>query len=255
MSRDFKTILLVTIAAGCLAGGLALKLKTKKTAQLKVEEIETQLQIKSTDSIHKIEKALTETQNKNSQQATPKVESKQNQNKLSEKEQTSVESLVKVLFAARGVQLKASDFAKTLENIGLEPKVKLDSNKDTGDLSIVRTNKTLEGTRYLHAQFFSDEKGKSSLQHLSFEVRPSENSFAVASEIVKTQFGKDIHLTTNEAELKTWSTKDGYVVWIKKMTAEDLQGNPFNSYSQKDIGTIRVVIEENVHGTESFGGD
>lgn len=59
-----------------------------------------------------------------------------------------------------------------LENKKLSPYRSLDKNEDIGDMHMIRTHKSLRGTRYFHAQFFSDQhKDSLFVQHISFEVK------------------------------------------------------------------------------------
>ncbi|NJL71061.1 MAG: hypothetical protein HC888_05310 [Candidatus Competibacteraceae bacterium] len=39
-----------------------------------------------------------------------------------------------------------------------------------------------------------------------------------------------------------------YIVWVKKMAKDDLQDDPFNSYTSADSGTVRVAVELEIHG-------
>lgn len=139
-------------------------------------------------------------------------------------------------------------FVRRLENLRVGPQVYVDKQSDAGEMRIIRARYPLSGTRYLHAQFFTDENGQPHLQHLSFEFRPGDNAFANAVAEVQSQIvngAPDIAIPDAYAK---WDLADaGYILWIKTMTLEDLEDDPFNSYTSDDVGTVRVVLEEEIH--------
>lgn len=130
----------------------------------------------------------------------------------------------------------------------LVPKIAKDANPYTGEMAIIRTNKTLPGTRYFHAQYFSDENGENHLQHMSFEYRPGPNAFNKAIESVSAKFGLPATPQYQKNDFASWNLDNGYIVWIKKMGPNDLEGDPFNAYAKDDVGTIRVAVELEIHG-------
>lgn len=148
-------------------------------------------------------------------------------------------------------ELPYNDFIQSLEDMELRPTQMINENTHTGRMSIVRTQNILPGTRYLHAQYFSDEgtSDKAYLQHVSFELRPGPDSFRMAKEIIAKQF-KITSKPKNENEnYISWNIDNKRLVWVKKMSKEDLKiKDPYNSYDPaKDAGTIVVTIEEEIH--------
>lgn len=122
-----------------------------------------------------------------------------------------------------------------------------DSNPYTGTMSIIRTKKAIAGARYFHAQYLGDGKGPASLQHMSFEFRPGPKAFAFATNFVKKNFSIGIPNETIPEKFISWHIKDNYLLWIKKLEESDLKNDPHNAYAPSDVGTIKVVIEKEIH--------
>ena len=142
----------------------------------------------------------------------------------------------------------AKTFREKLKILNLNPTTNLNSNPYTGTLSIIRTKNNLPGTRYIHAQYFSDSNGNEGLQHLSFEYRPGPNALKRASLAVKSIFGLEGEPTMSSDDFISYKLSKDYNIWLKKMGASDLKYSPFNAYTKNDIGTIRVAIELEIHG-------
>jgi len=135
-----------------------------------------------------------------------------------------------------------------LDKNQMEPKKAVDSNPYTGTMTTVRSQKSSKGTRYHHAQFFTDEDGKIFLQHYSMEFRPSPNAFERVRSMVESNYGVSNGKLSADGSFVNYELDEGYILWVKKMGEEDLTGNPFNAYSKEDIGTIRIAIEQEIHG-------
>lgn len=149
-------------------------------------------------------------------------------------------------FAKRDV--KSQDLVNEFEQKALAPELRVDSNPYTGTLNVVRTRKVMPGTRYFHAQFFENEDGSEYVQHVSFEFKASEHSFAAVEKTILQQFSEgNVEPTQNKENFKSWRRDDGYIIWMKKLDATDIKDNPFNVYTPEDIGTIRVAIELDIH--------
>jgi len=134
-----------------------------------------------------------------------------------------------------------------LKDKNLRPQNRRDENPYTGSLNIVRTQNILPGTRYFHAQFFSNDDGSEFLQHVSFEFVPGEQSLDAV--VRALAHGKDnLELTQDRENFRSWRTGDGYIIWAKVLEASDLEGaDPFNAYKPSDIGIIRVAKELDIH--------
>ncbi len=145
---------------------------------------------------------------------------------------------------------QAKDLIEQLQRSDEQPVVTRDANADTGEMVIVRTQKPLEGTRYFHAQYFSDEQGKGFVQHMSFEFQPGEHAMEDAASAVLSSFPELGTPQTSPNGFVRWNLNENYIVWIKRMTAEDLQDDPFNAYTSADVGTIRVAVELEIHEHE-----
>jgi Na+-transporting methylmalonyl-CoA/oxaloacetate decarboxylase gamma subunit len=167
---------------------------------------------------------------------------------LDEKEK---ESLIEF---SRLMQIQASttgdydQLVKQLKEKNLKPRVMNDGNQFTGEMTVVRTDSTIPGARYFHAQYFDDENGKKFIQHLSFEIKPSHDSFEATKYTIAKTFGIEGTPKYEKDGYILWDTKDGKVLWVKKLEAEDLKNVPFNAYdASKDVGTIRVATELEIH--------
>lgn len=130
-----------------------------------------------------------------------------------------------------------------LQTLQTSPSYSQDSNPETGSFYILRTDKPLKGTRYFHAQYFSEQNQKPFLQHMSFEIPPGKDSFAFAAQTVKSTFPKLSSATLQQDGFIMWRWQKGYNVWIQRLSAEDLLSDPFNAYTADDEGTVRIAIE------------
>ena len=152
-----------------------------------------------------------------------------------------------ILFNLATDNIDVEELKEALTNKGLSITVANDSNEHTGSMSIIRTNNTLPGTRYFHAQVFKNENGDSIVQHMSFEYRPGKNAFEQAVASAKVQFKLNRKPDVSSEGFASWSLKSGHTIWIKRMEKADLQNDPFNAYSDADIGTIKVAKELEIH--------
>lgn len=148
-------------------------------------------------------------------------------------------------FTRPGQSLK--NLVDFLESSNQEPVTTHNANDVTGQMAIVRTKSPLKGTRYFHAQYFSDaEHGDGFVQHMSFEVQPGPTAMNDTVAALKNTFGLKQPETSREG-YSLWKLEDGRILWVKKMDLEDLKDDPFNAYSSADVGTVRVAIEAEIH--------
>lgn len=164
-----------------------------------------------------------------------------------QQELRSLRDLTKTLFVATQTPRKMNELVEFLRTSRQEPVVTVDENAETGRMTIVRTKAPFPGTRYFHAQYFSDENEQPFVQHMSFEYRPGAKAFDEAQSAVKGSFGNLGKPTFQNRDFVQWSVGEGYVVWIKRMGRRDLEDDPFNAYTPNDIGTIRVAIELDIN--------
>lgn len=172
-----------------------------------------------------------------------------NSSEFSSAEVESLDKMTAILseYTKKGVTL--ADLVKHLKETGQDPEAVSQSNPDTGEMVIVRTQKPLPGTRYFHAQVFRDGGDQDFIQHMSFEFRKGESSM----ERVIGALGESFSDLPQEPQRRTgnfvsWAVRDGYILWVKRLEASDLEDNPFNAYTKEDLGTIRVALEVDVHG-------
>ena len=166
---------------------------------------------------------------------------------ISPEHKISLLQMTRRIFPLATEQTQVKDIVQTLNKFKLDPKVNIDKNEFTGSLSIIRTNKTLPGTRYFHTQYFDEEEG-GIVQHLSFEFKPGAQSFEAVVKAVAEGLPENAEVTVSNSGYQGWRNIDGYIVWVKKLEESDLSADdPFNAYSKNDVGTIRVVKEIDIH--------
>jgi hypothetical protein len=159
----------------------------------------------------------------------------------------SLEQFNEILFSLAKSTVDVEELKDSLIDKGLKLTIANDSNEHTGSMSIIRTKNTLPGTRYFHAQIFKDENGDSFVQHMSFEYRPGKYAFEQAVASTKVQFKLNRNPDVSTKDFASWSLDSGHTVWIKKMGLEDLKNDPFNAYTDADVGTIKVAKELEIH--------
>jgi hypothetical protein len=159
----------------------------------------------------------------------------------------SLEKFSNVISDLSSERIDIEELKDYLTDLGLNIDVATDSNPQTGEMAIVRTRNTLPGTRYFHAQVFKDENGDSFIQHVSFEYRPGKDAFEQAVAVTRKQFGLNRAPDVSRDDFASWNTKSGHVIWVKKMSKDDLQNDPFNAYTDSDVGTIKVAKELEIH--------
>ena len=135
----------------------------------------------------------------------------------------------------------------SLITLGLRPITSVDSNPYTGTMKIIRTKSNLPGTRYFHTQAFVDESGDEIIQYSAIDVKGGPNAFDRTSTASAKAFKVNAKPDYQKPGFNKWSLGDGRNLWIKKMEASDLKNDPFNAYSEEDAGTIRVVVELEIH--------
>jgi hypothetical protein len=129
-----------------------------------------------------------------------------------------------------------------------EPFIVKDKNPYTGEMIIIRTKNPPTGTRYFHAQYFTDESNERFVQHMSFELRPSATAMDDAIKAVHAAFPNLGTPETQTNDFIQWNLGTGQVLWLKRLGQDDVADNPFNAYSESDIGSIRVAVELELEG-------
>jgi hypothetical protein len=190
-------------------------------------------------------------------QSTPtseKIESQTSaivaRNPILKTEKASLEDMSRTLFQFTQPESRLSDLVQYLESSQQQPIVAQNSNPDTGDMVIVRTRNPLPGTRYFHAQYFADENQKGFVQHMSFEFKPGASAMTDAVDAVHKAFPDLPAPKTQNKDFIQWDIPGGYILWVKKMGTDDMQDDPFNAYTEDDIGTVRVAMELEIHGND-----
>lgn len=138
-----------------------------------------------------------------------------------------------------------------LRQTGQNPVLTKNDNGVTGEMVTVRTQSPLPGTRYFHAQYFTDEKNQRFVQHMSFEFKPGPTSMndAVRAAVQNFAVGEP---TDRRGDFVQWELDDNYVLWIKKKSAQDLKNDAFNAHDPAtDAGTVQMAVELKVHDDET----
>lgn len=162
---------------------------------------------------------------------------------LSEEEKESVKTYLRLLAGYQDLK-SAKELVQELKSAKLNPVLARDSNKDTGELAMVRTEDTLPGTRYFHAQVFEDGKGLSHAQHLSFEVRPGKDSMETATSLIKQAYRELGTPILQQEDYVMWRNRDGRIISARRLDADGLKDNYFNAHSPEDVGTIWITSED-----------
>ena len=160
----------------------------------------------------------------------------------------ALEFMTNTLFDAVQPNFDMEDLVRSLELSKQTPYLTKDSNPDTGEMTIVRTKTPYPGTRYFHAQYFSGEGAERLVQHLSFEFKPGAKSFSQVVSALKKSFPNLGQAKAQREGYMKWELDNGYILWAKKLTRDDLHDDPFNAYTAQDLGTVRVAIELDIHG-------
>lgn len=155
-------------------------------------------------------------------------------------------NMVQILSQFSKPTASISDLVSHLEKSKQKPVVTRDANSSTGEMHIVRTLKPSIGTRYFHAQFFTNDDGSSFAQHMSVEFKGGPEVMTNTIAAVQNSFGLTSPRIQN-AGYALWDLPNHMIVWVKSMTKEDLHDDPFNAYSDSDIGTVRLAVEAEIH--------
>lgn len=135
------------------------------------------------------------------------------------------------------------------ENKGLSPMVSNDVNPYTGAMMMIRTKKSLPGTRYYHAQYMGDNADDMLLQHISYDYRPGEGSFERAMLAAESSYDLSNKRMSKDGTFVSYDVgEEGtHILWIKEMSKEDLANDLMNAYEESDEGTVKVAIELKIH--------
>ncbi|HRO67588.1 MAG TPA: hypothetical protein PL182_08495 [Pseudobdellovibrionaceae bacterium] len=170
-----------------------------------------------------------------------------------QKSRESLETMSRLLAKAFNPSTTLEEVVSELKKTGQKPFVTRSENPATGRMMIVRTKSPLPGTRYFHAQYFTDEQNKVFVQHMSFEFKPGPDSLREAVQTAMRSFRLG-QPREQKADFLQWDLDDDYVLWIKRKSAEDLTDDPFNAYDpEKDDGTVQVAMEMKIHGDAEEG--
>lgn len=160
----------------------------------------------------------------------------------------ALDNYAKALYLFASNDQKPELLVQKLTEAGLKPLVVQDFNDVTGKMIVVRTEETLPGTRYFHAQYFEDENKQPFLQHMSFEFRPGEKSLDQAIAAVQKAFPKNIGPVQKcTRDYGAWEYGE-MTAWCHELGEQDIQNDdPNRARSKEDIGAVKCAIEQNPH--------
>lgn len=175
-------------------------------------------------------------------------------------ETTSQEQEARASLNTMSAILKSAISGQKLENLvqqlrksGQDPIMTRQNNGVTGELTILRTQNPLPGTRYFHAQYFTDENNERYVQHMSFEFKPGPHSMSEAVKAAMQNFSLGAPSERRD-DFVQWELEDNYVLWIKRKSLRDLQNDPFKANDpKKDLGTVQMALEQNIHDADTEG--
>jgi hypothetical protein len=165
----------------------------------------------------------------------------------SSNELRSLDEMLATVAGSAREELPLKGLVERLQKSGQDPRVIRDSNPYSGEMIVVRADTPLEGTRYFHAQYFVGEDGQPFVQHMSFEFKPSPTAMSDAMAAVAKTFPNLSPPTHVRDGYARWKLDDGHILWVKSLNADDVAHDPFNAYSPKDLGAVRVAYEQEIH--------
>lgn len=167
----------------------------------------------------------------------------------------SLDRYAKALYLFSSNDQRPEALVQKLTEAELKPLVLQDFNDVTGKMIVIRTEETLPGTRYFHAQYFEDEDKKPFLQHMSFEFRPGEKTLDQAIEAVRKAFPKSIGPVQRcTRDYGAWEYGE-MTAWCHELGQIDIENDDANrARSKEDIGAVKCAIEQNPHPQDDLCG-
>lgn len=165
----------------------------------------------------------------------------------SQDQQVNLKSMVDVLFLYSLPDKKLSTLLAYLTQSEQSPFMVQDAEVGLDGLIIVRTQKPFTGTRYFHAQYFYNENRAPYLQHMSFEFRPGSDSMQRAVEAISSHTERVGEPYMRTDDFVAWRLEPPLQIYVKRLDCMDLEFHPYNAYSQRDIGTIKIAVEIDPH--------
>ena len=159
----------------------------------------------------------------------------------------ALENMIEMLSTQMKSGSHLDDLIEELKHRQLGPVVIYDRSDEIGDMQIIRTQNSLPGTRHFHGQYISGEGIEPFLQQLSFEFQPGKQAMQFAYSLIEEKFPVLRVVTKKEGDFVLWELDNGYMLWLKKMTKDDLISDQYNAYTASDVGTIQVTLEMDIH--------
>ena len=133
---------------------------------------------------------------------------------------------------------------------GLKVIVTFDRQEGLEDMTIVRTQNSLQGVRYLHAQFVGQTgESQPQLRNFSFESPKGPNALNNAATVLKSvfQFTEKDRLDDFDHRMIVYRADD-YLCYVSELNTDYMVNHPFNAYDlTEDVGVIRWACDKDVH--------
>jgi len=141
------------------------------------------------------------------------------------------------------------ELVRYFEQEKLQPEMSERSNEYTGTMIMIRTQRSIPGVRYLHAQYMGDDSEHTFLQHFSYEFRPSSNAVERATQSAEETYSLRNKKVYRDGEFITYDIGDNgeYELSIEKANWESLENDPYNAHAKGDVGAITTRIELKLH--------
>lgn len=160
-----------------------------------------------------------------------------------------VDSLKSIFQEASKIELERTTIAKVKDafsSIDIQTEVTANQNPDTGSMYFIKSTSNIPGTRYVHAQILGEGKEKF-VQHLSFEYKGQGKSFNEAVTVAQSMVGSDQKPAIISENYMQWKISESHILWVKKLTKDELLNDPIYPHSEEDLGTIKIAIEQEIH--------
>lgn len=138
------------------------------------------------------------------------------------------------------------ELSKSFDKIDLETEFTVDRNELTGNFFFLKSKNQIPGTRYLHGQLVG-EGSKKFIQHLSFEYKGQGKSFNESISIAQSLIGNDQKPSVISENYIQWKISETHILWVKRLTEQELLDDPIYPHSKEDLGTIKIAIEQEIH--------
>lgn len=176
---------------------------------------------------------------KNSKGEVVSVEEKE---ELKEKLREDFNFIIQGFYNFKESDKSFSETYELFKQIGVEPDLPVQD--DLGNIGM-RGTVAVNGLRYFMAKFSGVEP-----VYLNFELEPVKGAYQASSELVKEIYPNlgEPCFTSNIKNAVAYQVDD-YLLRVAEVTYDDVEmGHPNKPRSKEDIGSVEVIIEQDIHG-------